>query len=154
LSAHPVNVFSHSLSSVPNFFPPPKKIPQFSLPSRFAVITQALCGGRFRPEKSPRPSPKSSLKSHAQGTNKTFASETMTTKNEKLEAVAQGMMTVPEAAEFLGICPDVVHDLMDAGQLEYVDYTRDGGKRRVRRPTKRSVLEYAANRVVLANAEA
>lgn len=70
-------------------------------------------------------------------------------KDQKLEAVAEGMMTVPEAAEFLGICPDSVHDLMDAGEIDYVDYSKPENRRRVRRPTRKSVMEYAAGKVVI-----
>lgn len=70
-------------------------------------------------------------------------------KDEQLEAVSQGMMTVPDAAEFLGVCNDTIHELMDGGQIEYVDYTKPSNRRRIRRPTRKSVMEYAAKRVVL-----
>lgn len=75
----------------------------------------------------------------------------MTTPTNKLEAISQGMMTVTEAANFLGVCNDTIHDLMDSGRLEYVDYSKPENVRRVRRPTRKSVMEYAASRVVLAN---
>lgn len=75
------------------------------------------------------------------------------TNKKKLEAVSEGIMRVSEAAVFLSVSKDVIHDLMDSGELEYVDYTKPTNVRRVRRPTRKSVMEYAANRVVLTGGE-
>ena len=69
--------------------------------------------------------------------------------DQQMEAVAQGCLSVSEACRVIGVKRDFVLGLMDDGELDYVDLTRPGAPRRNRRPTRKSVMEYAARHVVL-----
>ena len=58
--------------------------------------------------------------------------------NEQHALVADGLMTVREAAEFLRLSPSTLYTLMDHGELAFVKFGRS------RRIPRRGVVELAA----------
>jgi excisionase family DNA binding protein len=58
--------------------------------------------------------------------------------DERLSLVADGLVTVQDAAYFLGLGRTSVYSLMDAGHLSYIKLGR------ARRIPRRALLEFAA----------
>lgn len=64
------------------------------------------------------------------------------TNTEKCDLVADGLMTVSEAAKFLGISRSALYNIMDAGELPYVKLGR------ARRIPRRSVVDLATGNLL------
>jgi excisionase family DNA binding protein len=64
------------------------------------------------------------------------------TEREAIDAVADGLMTIPEACAFLRLSRSKLYQLMDTGALQYVKI--DGA----RRIARRTLFCFARDRVV------
>jgi excisionase family DNA binding protein len=59
-----------------------------------------------------------------------------------IDLVSEGLMTVREAAEFLGLSRSTVYELMESGELSFAKI------RKSRRIPRKAVTELAASRIV------